>query len=163
MKRTVYISILGVWLRYAIAGREGGSRLMELLLMSLKRISAAILSIVFILGPGQTCPFPDTVLLSVPFNESKFTAVQIPGTRIESDGLLPIYLSPLNYTVEPNKCKQCKYASYETSNLMRHTKGQVHYISDSRDKIESDGTFSQSSQLPNSTQTKVEPHLCILD
>ena len=57
---------------------------MELLPMSLKRISAAILSIVFILGPAgqsQTCPFPDTVLLSVPFNSSKFTAVQIPGTR----------------------------------------------------------------------------------
>ena len=57
---------------------------MDLLPMSLKRISAAILSIVFILGPAgqsQTCPFPDTVLLSVPFNSSKFTAVQIPGTR----------------------------------------------------------------------------------
>ena len=77
---------------------------METLLMSLKRISAAILSIVFIHRAWWSNP--DMPIPGSPFSDSaafevrlKFTAVQIPGTRSRVRLLLTISSQPaaLNY------------------------------------------------------------------
>ena len=67
-KRTVYIIILGL---VEVCWWRRRTKINGTPPMSLKRISAAIYPLYLYSGQSQTCPFPDTILLSMPFVRSK--------------------------------------------------------------------------------------------